>query len=292
MPVTDPVVVANQIEKYWSPVFTNQLRENLLLGSLVSKQYEGAIARQGDTVRVTQVNAPTGQLLTVGVDADSFSTQAISTSFVDLKADKRAVAAYEFQDLVELQSQLSQNNPAVIEALMFAMSKQINNYLYSLVSPSTATPDHLISSVTDFNSTQLSACRVLAAQAKWNMAPGWYALLDPQYYQDLMNATTIASSDFGATDAPTISGQLALKRFGFNCFEDNSAGGGTATGGVDYGLLFHPDFMHMVSQTQATVKISDLHSQKKFGVVMSVDLVFGAKLGIAGNVKHIKVHNT
>ena len=285
MTVTNLADVADQIQKYWSPVFTKQLRESLLLGALVDKKYQGAIARQGDTVRVSQINAPNGQLLTVGTDADSFSPEAVSTQYVDIKADKRAVASYEFQDLVELQSQISQSNPEVLEALKYAMASQINDYLYSLVNPSTSAPDHLIASVTDFNASQLSACRILAAQAKWRMEPGWYGLLDPQYYGDIMNASTLSSIDYGASDAPVISGQIALKRFGFNLLEDNSRS-------ADFALLFHPDFMHMVSQSEVQVKISDLHSQKRFGVVMSVDMVFGAKLGIDGNKKHIKVYNS
>lgn len=274
--------VQNQVQKYWAPVYTKQLRANLLLGALVNKQYQGSITRGGDTVRVSQINAPSGELKTVGTDADVFSPEAISTSYVDIVADKRAVASYEFQDLVQLQSQIGQDNPEVMEALNYAMASQINTYLYSLVNPSTSSPDHLLNSVTDFNASQLAACRLLAAQAKWRAEPGWYALLDPSYYSDVMNATTLVSSDYGATDAPTISGQVALKRFGFNIFEDNSRPTDTA-------LLFHPDFLHMVMQSEVQIKISDLHSQKKFGVVMSVDVIFGAKLGINGNVKHIKV---
>jgi hypothetical protein len=285
MSVSDLGAVADQIQKYWSPLFTKQLRESLQLGGLVDKKYEGAIARRGDTVRVSQVNAPNGQLLTVGTNADSFSTEAISTQHVDIKADKRAVAAYEFQDLVELQSQISQSNPAVMEALRYAMAKQINDYLYSLVAPSASAPAHAITGVTDFNSAQLSGLRLLAARAKWPEVPGWYLMLDPTYYSDLLNASTITSADFGATDAPVIGGKIGLKRMGFNIFEDNSRP-------VDFGLAFHPDFLHMVSQTAVQVKISDLHAQKKFGIVMSVDMVFGAKLGIDGDKKHITVKNT
>ena len=283
MATTNLSAVNDQIQKYWAPVFTKRLRENLILGSLVNKDYEGAIARQGDTVRVSQIVDIDGQLLTVGTDADSFSPEAVTTTYVDIKADKRAVASVEFADLVELQSQVDRNK--VQDTLMFAMSRQINNYLYSLVSPSTSAPDHLINGVTDFNATQLGACRVLAAQAKWAEDNNWYALLDPQYYQDLLNSTTVASNEFGATDAPSIGGKIALKRMGFNVLQDNSRT-------VDQGLLFHPDFMHMVQQTEVQVKISDLHAQKKFGFVMSVDLVFGAKLGLQGDVKHIKVFNT
>ena len=279
MAVIDLAAVNDQIQKYWSPMFTNRLRENHLLGGLVNKDFVGAINRGGDTVRVSQIVDVSGQLLTVGTDADSFSPEAITTTYVDIKADKRAVASVEFQDLVELQSQI--DGTKVQDTLMYAIQKQMNDYLYSLVAPSTSTPDHEIASVTDFNSSQLGACRVLAAQAKWSMEGGWYALLSPQYYQDLLNSTTMISSDF-VQDSPTVGGVIGSKRYGFNCFEDNSRTG-------DYGLLFHPDFLHMVQQTSVNVKVSDLHAQKKFGFVLSVDLIFGAKMGNQGSVKCIRV---
>jgi hypothetical protein len=282
MAATTLTEVSAQIQKYWSPVFTKRLREKLILGSLVNKDYEGAIARQGDTVRVSQIVDITGQLLTVGTNADSFTPEAISTAYVDIKADKRAVASVEFHDLVELQSQIDRNK--VQDTLIYAMSKQINDYLYSLVAPSVAAPDHVLAGVTDFNATQLGDCRVLASQAKWGDDQPWYALLGPQYYQDLLNSTTMASNEFGASDSPLIGGQIALKRMGFNVIEDNSRA-------ADYALLMHPDFMHMVSQTEVQVKISDLHSNNKFGFVMSCDIVFGAKLGLQGALKHIKVTN-
>jgi len=285
MSTTSLTEVTNQVQKYWSPLFTKQLRASLMLGSLVDKKYQGAIARQGDTVRVSQVNAATGQLLTVGTDADAFSSELLSTSYVDIVADKRAVASFEFQDLVELQSQLGQDNPEVMESLKYGLAAQINTYLYSLVSPSTSSPDHNRSGITDFNASELATCRMLAAQAKWPKDGRWYALLDPVYYSDLMNAATLSSSDYGAADAPVISGNVALKRFGFNVFEDDSRSTDTA-------ILFHPDFLHMVSMTEVQVKISDLHPLGRFGVKLSVDMVFGAKLGINGNVKHIKVYNS
>lgn len=274
--------VTNQIEKYWSPRFTKELRESLLLAGLVNKDYQGEIRKGGDTVRVSQINAPTGELLTVGTNADAFGSQAISTSYVDIVADKRAVASYKVADLVELQSQLNQQNSEMMDALKFAVAQQMNTYVYSLVSPSTSAPDHDIGSVTDLNASQVGAVRVLAAGAKWPQDGQWYGLLSPQYYQDIMNASTFASSDYVGADQPTVSGQVALRRFGFQLFEDNSRTG-------DYGLFFHPSFMHLVMQQEATVKVSDLHALGQFGYMVSVDVVFGAKLGINGNVKHVKV---
>lgn len=273
--------IQEMIVKAWSDIFMQELREDLLLGALVNKEYSGQINNAGDKVEVSQINAPTGQLLTVGTDADSFSPESLSASSVEVVANKRAVASYEFEDTVKLMNQLGQKDSEIRQALIYSISKQINDYLYTLFVPSTSAPDHRINSVTDFNASQLAACRLLAAQAKWDKTKGWYALLDPSYYSDVLNAATLTSADY-VPDAPIVNGQVAMKRFGFNILEDNSRT-------TDEGYLFHPDFMHMVMKTQPQFKVSDLHANHKFGFVMSVDMIFGAKLGINGSKKCIKV---
>lgn len=285
MAVTDLAVVSEQVQKYWSPMFTKELRENLLLGALANKEYQGDLKKGGDTVYVSQINAPNGQTLTIGTDADSFNTEQVSTTRIAIQANKRFVAAYEFEDVVSLQSQIDHESSEVRQSLLYAMSKQINEYLYGLVAASTATPDHSIASVADMTAAELSALRVLAGQAKWPMDKPWYGLVDPQYYGDVMDDTTLGSIDYGASDSPIINGQIAQKRMGFNLLEDNSLN-------ADHGLFFYPDFLHWVMQKEVQVKVSDLHAQKKFGVVLSVDLIGGAALGVDGNVKHIQVYNS
>lgn len=282
MSLTTMAEVADQIQKFWAPMFMKELREQLLLGSLVNKDYQGQIKQQGDTVRVSQINAPTGELRSVGVDADSFNSEALSTTKIDIVADKRAVSSFEIEDLVDLQSQIGNEQSELRDSLRFAVEKQINDYLKSLVSPSTSAPDHLINSVTDLNAAQLAGVRLLAAQAKWLKDKGWFGLIDPSYYSDILNASTLTSSDYVGNDIPIIGGQMANKRYGFNLFEDNSLD-------TDRALFFHPDFMHLVMQQEPRFKLSDMHSQGKFAYKLSVDIVFGAKLGISGSKKHIVV---
>lgn len=285
MSITNLAAVQDQVDKYISPILTKQLRSALLLGSVVDKTYEGAIAKGGDRVRVWQVNAPNGQMLDVGTDADSFTAETINKSYIDITASKRAVAAYEFADLVELQSRVNANDPAVMDSLVYALNKQINTFLYSLMVPSTSGPDHDVSGVTDFNASQLSNLRLLAASAKWGKDKPWYLLLSPSYYSDLLNATTMTDTAQGASDLPLIGGEFGIKRHGFMIFEDNSLG-------TDVGYALHPDAIHMVSQTQVQTKISDLHAVGRFGFKMSVDMVLGGAVGVDGAKKMIKVYNS
>lgn len=281
MPATDLGVVNDQINKFWAPIFMKELREQLLLGALVNKDYDGTIKQMGDEVTVSQIGKATGELRTVGVDADQFESEQMTVTEVKVKADKRAVASFEIADLVKLQSQIGspEAESEIRAALMFAVEKKINDYLYTLVAPSTASPDHLLNSIATMDASQLSAIRTLAAKAKWMKEKGWYGLLAPDYYEDILNAQTLTSKDFVGDEAPVVGGQVANQRFGFNLLEDNSRSLG--------GLFMHPDFMHLVMQTAPQFKVSDLHVNKKFAYLVSVDLVFGAKLGIDGAKKHI-----
>jgi len=291
--------VANQVQTFWSPLFMDELKESSILAGLVNKEYQNDLKKAGDTVRVSQINRPTATLKTVGAGHDTFSSSKLSTSYVDIKADTVISASYEFDDLVEIQSQIADENSKVRQSLMEAMEIKLNDYLYSLVSPSLSTPDHLTASVADFNSTALNNVRTLASKAKWARLAGWYGLTDPQYSTDMLNSTPLVSSDTVGAEFPMIGGQIVRKRAGFNLVEDNSDGlidmmnrVGSSTATADAGLFFHPDFMHLVMQMEPEFKIAELTSNHQFGFVIVARLFCGAKVGIDGAIKHVVVYNS
>ena len=291
--------VQNQVQTFWSDMFMDELKENTLLPSLVNKDYDGELTnRGGDRVRVSQINRPDASRKTVGSGHEYFETSKLSTSYVDIVADQVISSAYEFDDLIQLQSQIKDQDSKIRQSLLEAVEIELNNYLYSIVSPSVASPAHLRSGVTDYNASQLNNDRKLAAQSKWMKEGGWYGLFDPQYYSDLLNAQTLTSQDYAPGEAPVIGGQIANRRFGFNMLEDNSAGLisamkrlGSSSASEDAALLFHPDFMHLVMPLKADFKVAELTSNKQFGFVIVVRIVCGAKLGIDGDKKHILVYN-
>lgn len=279
MSLTNLAVVADQIQKFWSPIFMPELKAGSKLPSLVSRDYEGQIAKEGDNVYVSQLVIPDAQEKTVGTDADTFESSSLSTNRVEVKANKRIVVAVEVTDLAKLQSQLESKDSEIRKGLLESCMRKLNASLYALVAPSSSSPDHLINSVTDFNAAQASAARMRAAQAKWMKNKGWFGALDPVYYNDMLQAATLTSKDYIEGESPVIGGEISNKRFGINWFEDDSLA-------TDQAVVFHPDFMYLCMQTQPTFKLSDLHAQKKFGYLLSVDFIYGAKLGIDGSKKH------
>lgn len=279
MTATNLADVNNHINTYHAPIETKLLQESGLLYSLTTKKYEGEIKQAGDTVRVSQVNPLTGSRTNAQTQTH-FETEKLTTTYVDIKADQRFVAAVEIPDVVDIQTYIN-NNDILRAELRRAVGKQINNYLLSKVAPSTATPDHE-QTTTDMTSTNLATYRKLAGQALWPVEDAWFGLVDPSYWSDLIDDAVINSADKGGVDAPAIGGRIALPRMGFNLFEDNSLS-------EDYGLFFHPSFLIFCIQQQLTYEVSRLHSNKQFGYVISAHIIGGASLGLNGNVKHIRV---
>jgi hypothetical protein len=285
--------LSEQVQKFWAPTWKSELMETNILMNQVDKEYEGEIKQAGDSVYITQVTRPTGAIKTVGAGHEFFSTEKLGSSRIQLKADRVFSAAYEFDSLLQLQTDLAKNDSVIRQNLMQAMSIQVNNYLYSFVDPTAAT-----GSVTDFNASQMAALRKFAGQKKWMQNKPWYCNTDSSYYSDLLSAATLTSVDYGAADAPVIGGNIGLKRYGFNIFEDNSDGllstianvSGTDT--VDVALAFHPDWLHFGMQLQPEFEISSLHSNKQFGYVISVRAVGGAVLGHDYASLHQVVFNT
>jgi hypothetical protein len=284
--------VANQVKTYWGALGINKLKQDALLPSLVSKDYIGVLENEGDTVRVSEINVPTATRKQTGSGESTFDSVKVSTSYVDIKANQTITAAFEIQNLVQLQSQIKQENSAIREALMQSLEVSLNEYLYSLVSPSASAPDHIINGVTDFNADQLAVARGLASKARWAKDNGWYLLLDSSYYSDFLKVTGLTSNDF-VSDQAVVSGQIVQNRFGFKVLEDNSDAILTlGTSGADCALAFHKDFMHLVMPQSIEFKLSDLHSNKQHGYLLSASMVVGAALGCNGSKKHIKFYNT
>lgn len=287
--------VSEQAQKFWAPVLKDELKEASIVASIVNKEYQGEIKRGGDTAYVSMIQRPSAERKTIGAGADTFSSQKMVTQRVGIVADQRITASFELEDLIDLQTQLG--NPdgqsKIRQVLLESLQINLNDYLYSLVAPSTATPDHTLTGVTNFDATQLNIVRKLASQAKWMRQGGWYLLADPSYMSDMLNSSVLTSADFtGGADRPVIGGQMAVNRFGFSILEDNSAGlAGLGTTGEDCALAFHPDFLYLV-MGDPQIKVSDLHSNKQHGYLVSVDMWCGAKLGIEGDVKHISIINS
>ena len=278
--------------EFWSDIFVPEVMQATMLPSLVSREYEGEIQKAGDKVYISQMVRPTATRKTVGVGHETFNSEKLVPLQVSVTADQVITASFKFDNLVQLQSQVGDQDSKIRQGLVEAMDIALNEFCYSIVAASTTAPDHDLGSVTDFNAAQLLAVRKLAAKAKWSKkdGKGWWLLADPSYYGDMLAAATLIGGDY-VPDMPSVGGEFAQKRQGFYILEDNSDALIThvSAGTEDAALAFHPDFMHLVVQQAPVFKISDLHPLQQHGYLISASMVCGAALGVNGDEKHIVI---
>lgn len=279
--------VANQIQEFWAPLVDKDLVESFVLPALVETPGSRAsVPRMGNTVRVSQFDERVGENKTIGVDASTFTPEEVTLTHVDVEINRRAIFSTVFDDLVELQSQVSMSDPKLRQVAVRAMERQINSYLYSLSAP---TVEQTSIAAGAFNAAKLTELGQIADDALWPEDER-YLLVDATYWKALMDDAVLTSADF-VQDRPVMRSAQMIERYGWKIIKDTSAamkdqlnasGGGVAQ-------AFNPNYLEFIIQQQARTKISDRHSNDEFKMGFSIDKVYGATLGLEGADKHIVV---
>jgi hypothetical protein len=259
--------IANMIPTAWSPLLYQELRNKVAYLNLFARDYEGEIKEKGNTVKVNQVKAPTGEILTN--DKDTFNPEELQVGQFEITADRRAVASFEITDMAKLQSLDFQME--VANALVYSIQLQMEKDIQSVMIPSAAAPDHQLAALigSSFDVVDVIALRNLLAEAKVMFGEDTYLALGSTYYGSLLGKNQVVSSDFGSVN-DLMAGEVR-KLSGFKVFEHVLE---SATKAV----AFHKSAVQVVAQTQVNVKVSDLHVNKKFGYLVSADIVYGRKL--------------
>jgi hypothetical protein len=255
------------IPEIWSAKMYQELRNDVMFANIFSREYEGSIASFGDTVNVQQIVAPTGEIITD--DKAQFNSSTMQVNRIAITANKRASAAFEFTDLAQLQSMSFQAEAQ--EALVYAIRLKLESDIIAALVPSASAPDHQIApaSASDLASADLGSIRTLLSVAKVPVS-NRSLLLSPSYYGDLLSKTQVTSSDF-VSGGNSAQGGVLSQFMGFSIMEHNLLG-------ADIGYAVHPSAMLLVMQQDIRIKISDLHSQNKYGYLLSADMVYGFTL--------------
>ena len=269
--------LASLIPTAWSTLMYQELREKVAFLNLFSRAYEGEIKEVGDTVKVNQILAPDGEVLTD--DTSAFTPEDLTVNNFSIVANRRAVASVEVTDMAKLQSIDFQME--VMEGLTYSIQKQIEaDIIANMLVPSAATPDHVAAPAvaTDLDVADVAGLRALLSQAKVPFDGNVFLAVDPIYYSKLMVKNQVVSSDFGSIN-DLIAGEVRGLA-GFKVFEHNGLAATTGFG-------FHTSAVQMVHQTSVNVKVSDLHVNKKFGFLISADIIYGRTL--ADNKRMVKI---
>lgn len=266
MSVSGKTELDNLIPEVWSARLYSELRNSIAFVNFFSREYEGEIRQLGDTVKVNQITAPSGEILTN--DKAQFASETLTVTQQSIVVNKRASAAFEITDLAKLQSLQFQND--AVDALVYSIRLKMEADVLSALVPSASSPDHQISpaSAGVLAAVDIASMRTLLSTAKVPVT-NRALFLAPSYYGDILNSTQVTSRDFVAGNSAE-SGVIDSFS-GFRIMEHNLLD-------ADVGIAAHPSALQLVMQQEVRVKISDLHAQNKYGYLISADLVYGYTL--------------
>lgn len=279
MSVSGVSQLSNLIPEMWAQDMYDELRKRLVIAPVFERKYEGEIRNMGDLVRVNQVVAPTGEILTS--DTDVFNPELLQTNQFTIQVNKRAVASFEITDTALLQSMDFQAQAQ--EALVYSIQKQMEDDIISELSSnvSTSAPDHDVApaSASDLAAADIAEMRRLLSVQSVPTSPR-FLFLDPSYFSDLLLKSQFTSSDFVGGGQPTNSAEFRSPLYGFNVAESDNLS-------ADEGYAVHPSALQVVMQQDVRIKTSDLHNQKKFGLLLSADILYGIQ--VFDNKRYVKI---
>lgn len=278
MSVTGILDQNNLVPEIWSSMIYAELRKSLKVAPIFERRYQGEIMDVGSKVKVHQILAPTAQ--TLSSDKDVFDASPMETVGFEVTADRRAVASFEITDLLLLQSLDFQLEAQ--RALVYSLQKKIDDDLIAALAANvSSSPDHDIApaSASSLAPVDLTSVRSLL-RAQSVVTNECTFVMDVNYYSDLLRQSQFTSADFINPNATTASGEIRSQLFGFSIAESESLS-------TDVGYACHPSAIQVVMQQDVRIKMSDLHNQRKFGMLLSADIVWGYK--VFDNKRYVKI---
>lgn len=234
------------VPSIWSKNYYETLLADLPFNSIVSRDYEGEIQAIGDRVKIAtfpEFSAAAEITEASGVDAD-----AVTVTSQSLVIDKRIVKDFIITNLA-----LTQSLPAMQklqDLAIHAIQKRMQALIIAAIVPNAAAPDHSIAYTAG---STLALADILAGKrlldAQDVPMENRHMVVGASQLNDLFNITGLTSTDFGASNAPLLNGNLPSQILGYMPHFTSLASS------VSY--FFHSSFMTVAAQEGMNVKQFD-----------------------------------
>lgn len=269
--MADQVMTANTelsvlVPEIWSRQYYDVLLAELPFNAIISRDYEGEIQNLGDTVRISTF-PEFDEAIELAEDEKS-DASSITVTQQNLVINKRIAKDFIVTNLAMLQSLPAMDK--LKELAIYSIQKKIQSLIISLIVPSASAPDHQIgytSSTTLALADILNVKELLDNQAIPLM--NRHFVVGAAQLNDLFNIAGFTSSDFGASNAPLMNGQLPSQILAFMPHFTS------VLGNTSY--WFHQSFMTIAAQQGMNVAQYDLGVEGKRAVRVNCDTLLGIK---------------
>lgn len=279
--------VQSFIPEVWSARFTSKLRERLVWGSLVNRNFEGEIAAAGDTVKI-----PTSSTsITVAdytVDTDIADPTLTGGSTQDLVINKQKYYHFYVDDIDKAQSKPDIMDDAMDEAA-FEMSKQVDGDLKDIFNGAYDST-RLIQAITDTQVSDTIAGKFLGAVRKlkrvmsnaYHPLDGRWLVIHPDTLEFLEKYFSSANGNSAGiylprTSESTLRNGFAGMLYGFRLHVTTECPEGTDQSTNKTWRLFAGRGNEAVTHASQLLSTEAYRPEKRFGDAVKGLNVYGSK---------------
>ena len=287
------------IPEIWAARFTGRLREQLVWGSRVNRNYEGDIAQAGDTVKIpTPSTTVTIRDYTVGTNIVAAETTTGSTQ--DLSIDKQKYFHFKVDDVDRAQERPDIMADAMDEA-SYQMAVQVDSDIRAEFNTAYASTRRIVASnvhpgVTDatFGTAFLRALTAAKrTMTRANLPPGdRWAIVPPEIMEGLENyfvSNNVANVWLPATQEATLMNGFAGTLLGFQLQVANSVPDGAQIASKDTYRIFLGQGNEAVSHAEQIVENEAYRPELAFADAVKGLMVYGTQAVLPERLYTIEV---
>lgn len=254
------------VPSIWSKNYYDVLLAELPFNSIVSRDYEGEISAIGDRVKIATF-PEFSAAAEIAEDAAN-DAAAVTVTSQSLVIDKRIVKDFIITNLA-----LTQSLPAMQklqDLAIHAIQKRMQALIIAAIVPNASAPDH---SIAYTSGTTLALADILAGKrlldAQDVPMENRHMVVGASQLNDLFNITGLTSTDFGASNAPLLNGNLPSQILGYMPHFTSLASSTS--------YFFHSSFMTVAAQEGMNVKQFDKGIDGSRSMRVNCDTLFGLK---------------
>ena len=262
------------ITEVWAAQLLTSLKKALIFAGpgVANRNYEGDIAGEGDTVRITSISRPTVASYTK--DSTTISPETLTDANRSLLINQSKYFAFEVDDLDLRQSK---NGGALMaeaaDEAAYALADTADQYVASLYS---GVDSGNAISTTSITSAALAVTGLINLKVKLDVAnvpmQGRYVVIPPWYHALLLGSDTFVRADASGSADTLRNGQVG-RAFGFDVFVSNNC---VIATGDDY--IVQAGYPGAITYAEQIAKVEAFRPESAFSDAIKGLHLYGAKL--------------
>lgn len=272
------MAINNFIPEIWAAQLQSSLKKALVFGgpSIVNRNYEGEIAAQGDTVRITSISRPT--IGTYVRNTTTITPETLVDADRALVIDQSDYFAFEVDDLD--MRQVRNGGALMVEAAdeaAYGFADETDQYIYGLLSAGAQAAN--VIGATAITTQALALTAILSLKTKLDVAnvptQGRYIVAPPWFVNKLIDGSALSSvANAGTSDA--LRNGLVSRVHGFDLFQSNNIPAGFNSQADDYCVIAgHPSACTFADQIN---KVEPFRPENSFSDALKGLHLYGAKV--------------